>query len=759
MVTQNTQARKPYRPPLLVMGFLPVEFEGGDVEAGAVAFESKDQLGTLRLKHDNTHVFDSDGTDIYCIPLTSDIPRIGEPKTLSIEDPRIANRLVGETLKRYFAEKEQPEIVSFPPLKLAEKGRNLLRESVSRDHLPKLSGLFIHPKYELQVRTLYPIGKPPICGITLDVSTIRLITLSAKALIDHGIPITGRYVVSEREGHSKLLGKISRVEVNILYLEDSRDVTEVEADDCFLEPSSENMAFLLRSLLEDRYELVMSQLYKKMFELVGAQGKLKKLEEVRDELVGHGPFECALGITFSVKDFILPQQNSIIPSRRFNMPTFVFDPGGSKTYRWHDDGLNQFGPFDSEFFAKKEPKIVVITPREYQGEVEVFVRQLKDGIPSSQRFAKGFVRKYNLVNCRTDVIPFDVGTDTPASYRETCLEVLQTDYDLALVVIQEAFHELTGEDNPYLVTKAVLMSHGVPVQEVEIETIREASRQYILNNIGLACYAKLGGIPFTIPAAPGLAHELVIGLGSAVLRESRLGEERRVVGITTIFSGDGQYLLSNTSKEVDYESYVGELLSTLKSCLEEVEKRYAWQKGDTVRLIFHVFKPLKNLEAITVKRFVEELTDFNVDFAFLNLGRRHPFNLFDKNQSGAQDWTQGGIMKGILVPERNFAIRIGSRQMLLTLTGPRQLKTATQGCPKPVLVSLHRESTFTDMNYLTHQVLKFTFISWRSFFPNTLPVTISYSQFIATLLGQLQDVTNWNPDLLRTKLKTSRWFL
>jgi hypothetical protein len=421
--------------------------------------------------------------------------------------------------------------------------------------------------------------------------------------------------------------------------------------------------------------------------------------------------------------------------------------------------LNEFGPFDSEFFAKKEPKIAVITPREYQGEVEVFVRQLKDGLPKSDRFVKGFVRKYNLVNCQTDVFPFDMGNDVPVSYRETCLEALQSDYDLALVVIREAFHELTGDDNPYLVTKAVLMSHGVPVQEVEIETIREASRQYTLNNIGLACYAKLGGIPFTIPAAPGLAHELVIGLGSAVLRESRLGEERRVVGITTIFSGDGQYLLSNTSKEVDYEHYVEELLSTLKSCLQEIERRYAWQKGDTVRLVFHVFKPLKNLEAVTVKKFVEELTDFSVEFAFLNLIRRHPFNLFDKNQPGVQDWTASGATKGTLVPERNFGIRIGPRQMLLTLTGPAQLKTPTQGCPKPVLVALHSESTFTDMNYLTHQVLKFSFISWRSFFPNTLPVTISYSQFIATLLGQLEDVTNWNPDLLRTKLRTSRWFL
>ena len=31
-------------------------------------------------------------------------------------------------------------------------------------------------------------------------------------------------------------------------------------------------------------------------------------------------------------------------------------------------------------------------------------------------------------------------------------------------------------------------------------------------------------------AAPGLAHELVIGIGSAAIRSSRLGEIERVVG-------------------------------------------------------------------------------------------------------------------------------------------------------------------------------------------------------------------------------------
>ena len=43
-------------------------------------------------------------------------------------------------------------------------------------------------------------------------------------------------------------------------------------------------------------------------------------------------------------------------------------------------------------------------------------------------------------------------------------------YDLALVEIEERFHDLSGAADPYLVSKAEFMSHQIPVQEFEIET-------------------------------------------------------------------------------------------------------------------------------------------------------------------------------------------------------------------------------------------------------------------------------------------------
>ena len=55
----------------------------------------------------------------------------------------------------------------------------------------------------------------------------------------------------------------------------------------------------------------------------------------------------------------------------------------------------------------------------------------------------------------------------------------------------------------------------------EIEAAVEI--EYILNNLSLAMYAKLGGIPWTLAPNTDLAHEIVVGIGSARLTDSRRG--------------------------------------------------------------------------------------------------------------------------------------------------------------------------------------------------------------------------------------------
>lgn len=210
-----------------------------------------------------------------------------------------------------------------------------------------------------------------------------------------------------------------------------------------------------------------------------------------------------------------------------------------------------------------------------------------------------------------------------------------------------------------------------------------------------------------------VAHELVIGLGSATVGDGRLGERERVVGITTVFSGDGNYCVSTVSKAVAYEDYEKELLESLKDTIQRVSKSMNWQPKSHVRLVFHSFKPFKNAEEDAVKKLVGGLGDFQVEYAFVDVVEQHPYILFDRKQKRTWAYDGSGKQKGILAPERGQFMRLSGHETLIVLTGPKELKQSSDGMPSPVLLRLGRGSTFRDLLYLTKQVNTFACHSWR----------------------------------------------
>jgi hypothetical protein len=178
-----------------------------------------------------------------------------------------------------------------------------------------------------------------------------------------------------------------------------------------------------------------------------------------------------------------------------------------------------------------------------------------------------------------------------------------------------------------------------------------------------------------------------------------------------------------------------------------------------VRLVFHAFKPFKDVEADAVKKLVQGLGDYQVEYAFLHIVETHPFLLFDKEQDGVPAFDGTGKKKGHFVPERGRFLRLSGSEALIVLTGPKELKQASDGMPSPVVLRLGRGSTFRDVPYLTQQVNTFACHSWRGFDNSPLPVTLMYSELIARLLGKLGAVPFWNPSQMYGRIGETRWFL
>lgn len=45
-------------------------------------------------------------------------------------------------------------------------------------------------------------------------------------------------------------------------------------------------------------------------------------------------------------------------------------------------------------------------------------------------------------------------------------------------------------------------------------------------------------------------------------------------------------------------------------------------------------------------------------------------------------------------------MQVSRSEMLISVTGPHDMKLPLQGLPRPLLLKLHRESTFSDFDYI-----------------------------------------------------------
>ncbi|HKZ79191.1 MAG TPA: hypothetical protein VJ124_12890, partial [Pyrinomonadaceae bacterium] len=210
-----------------------------------------------------------------------------------------------------------------------------------------------------------------------------------------------------------------------------------------------------------------------------------------------------------------------------------------------------------------------------------------------------------------------------------------------------------------------------------------------------------------------------------------------------------------------YVEYPDVLRTSTLEILREIKERNGWRPGDTVRIVFHVYKPLRNIEVADIAaECVKTLNgQQNIEFAFLTVSHEHPFVVLDTSQKGISGGRRSGPLKGVYVPERGTLVQLGRYTRLLCTNGPYLVKRENSPLPEPLLVHLHPQSTFRDLLYLTEQVLKFTSLSWRSTLPARKPVTIYYSELIAELLARLRHVPDWSPAMLNVKLRASRWFL
>lgn len=736
------------------------------IALGRQPYRDQSHLKELRERHRETHLVRRSREGIEAIGYLADAELVGAPQTVCLATrPDITQHLLKEWLGRSLINDglqirwgRTLEYISERP------EDNLLTVGLGRGmRLPDGVGCWIAADFD--VRRIRGTSGQMRPVVVIDVRTRITIDCPLSELLGVGLDVRGLYIQHEVQTpqgpRRRLAGRVRAITGHELILDDyAPDVPTVPIATARLEPRKDNLERVVRAIAGPNSTEVLQTLTVRTAERIGGQSRLA-LVDGWVKFIRESPPDVAQGISVGFDTGVLRADSRRFPPFEvYGKPRLVFDVGRTKTSAWNQGGLDQFGPYNFERFSPKRLNVAIVCQASCQGEVEHFVHLLLDGIPGSKYAATGFVRRFHLE--RPALRTFTCRSPSAKHYREAVGAAIDEAtsrnerWNLALIQIDEIFHQLTGDENPYLVTKALFLGQQVPTQAFELESIRQQGQvDTIANNIGLAAYAKVNGIPWLLPAYQTVAHELVVGLGSFEASESRLGGRERYIGVTTVFSSDGRYLLESRTPATPADEYLPALLAALERVVAEVRRQNAWTDDQPIRFVFHVFKDFNQTEITAVKDLMARLRLPHVDFAFLHLVENHPFMLFDPEQHGVGVRTK----KGTAAAPRGLRVDLANNEALVCLKGPKELRQGTDGLPRPLLLRLHRDSTFKDLTYLARQVYDFSCLSWRTLLPSPLPITVLYSDLVARNLLQLRDVKGWSPEHILGPIGRSRWFL
>jgi hypothetical protein len=758
------------------LNFVPIDLRGEtEVLVGRQSYTA-DRLRELRREFCKTHVFQRMGADdsIIDIPVVEGVVPVGnltERVDLGKMQGMWSGLLSAAVLRAFCGQRDVTS--AWPVSVLGNVARGLVQHPSLPTWIQKRTAL------EFDTRSIYLAGGKRLLGLVCETKIKNIIGGSCAELMKLGIPMEGRYVQVEREQDDerlvprrKLVGRVTAIQGDKFLLEDHAEgFASVPTAEAFLEARREIFDDCIQRILGRDAASVLAHAERQAAVVHSGPQRRRSIEEAVGYLRDRAQLEAIPGLKIALGKLLSSDQRSIFPATEIMpKPTLVFDPSGSRKDDWNERGIKKNGPYDQRTFTPKKLNIAVICQAKHEGQVDRFVAKFLDGMPnvasgknSIARFGDGFLRRFHLE--KPSVSFFTTRSASAEDYAAASREALAQaadggfKWDLSLVQVEEEFKGFDGDRNPYYATKSVFLKRDVAVQSVRLETMAQADQHLVfsMNHMSLATYAKLGGTPWLLAAQQTVAHELVIGLGSHSVAGGRIGAQQRYVGITTLFSSDGSYLLSDKTAVVPFERYADALYETLKRSITTVRKQDNWRSTDKVRLVFHMFKPPKDTEAEAIKRAVDALGLEDVTFAFVHVASSHPYVVFDNAQKGVG---YGDIKKGVLGPSRGLHIKLGDYESLVVFSGASELKQATDGMPRPCLLKLHRLSTFRDMTYLARQAFEFAGHSWRMLSPEPFPITIRYSDLIAERLTGLDGVPGWDAEAVQFgQIGRTLWFL
>lgn len=383
----------------------------------------------------------------------------------------------------------------------------------------------------------------------------------------------------------------------------------------------------------------------------------------------------------------------------------------------YDEQLKSLKPYSFLNFLRKPVNIVSIIPIEYEGSATDFLARLKDSL----------INTFHVTNLNVETV-LAQGT-LLSDYRNAIYsrQQLFQNVDLAIIFVSEKHVVLPIGESPYYFCKAKYIGQAIPTQEVQIEKLRGSGLKFIVTNVALNIYAKLGGTPWGIEQTRHLKKEFIVGIGSTIDEN-----HKSVMGIANIFDSSGKYFVGECVPLTGFANYEKQLEDAVYSQIIKLIDG----SEDEVRIIFHIYKsPSNRFEVRAMENVVQRLNSNNIKYAFVHVGYAHNFRIY--NNGGKYPLDKG------------YYIQLSENEALVNFVD----KGST-----PLKITVDRRSTFKDIYYLSQQIYWFSHLSCRSYIPAKKSVTITYPSLMAFITEKLKHVEGWDYNVLQS-VGDKLWFI
>ena len=453
---------------------------------------------------------------------------------------------------------------------------------------------------------------------------------------------------------------------------------------------------------------------------------------------------------------------TFLSSYKLSFPQLRFDFGlPTQTSEDPIDGMRRFGPYDKRQYRKNPVQCAIAFPQWAKNEAQKAMIAFRDGMFHFGGF-KSFSKGIQIAEFGEYTLDITYGADAIQQAHEYRQELQRykdefSNLDLVFIVLPTSMHFTT--DAPYAAAKVFFSKLGIPTQMISRDKILDDNAfKWSLNNIALACYAKLGNIPWVIEDK-GNSEDLIIGFGKREFREGRFGHIHRYFGFATAYRNNGAFVTFQGLSPTRTEDTLG---TQLENAIKEALRQYAVQQRKLgystlvpERVILHSFKRIGPAEVLALKNatdYVSQAMQTTITYGLVHIEDSDSLYMFD---TGDRTY----------LPEAGQIVKLGRRQALILTEGRERYNKRKIGLPRPYKVTLDNRSQIDSKDYdlvfdgLLSQVLGLSKINWRGFNAAAIPVTLNYSRLLAEIAGFCQSDADWQAITEQERLKNKAWFL